>query len=113
VIPKSAALAARRHHRRQPSTPVTRTIALIALLAPLAMLPVAGASLPDLLCVPGIYDGGDADDVVALVGEGGSPKSFVPAISRPALPSVTSVPADSAPLQPHLRPLLPRAPPSA
>jgi hypothetical protein len=42
---------------------VAAAVALVALLAPV----LAAANVPDPTWIPGMYDGGDADEILALV----------------------------------------------
>jgi hypothetical protein len=51
---------------------------ILSLILPAGMalvLPVAAASLADPLWIPGMYDGGDFDDLVALAGDMNVPPS--------------------------------------
>ena len=83
-------------------------LVLVALLAPT----LAAANVPDPTWIPGMYDGGDADKILALVWDG-TPALAAgsPALLQPH--AVVLVPSPLvAPAPPRLaRPALSRAPP--
>jgi len=83
---------------------------LVALLAPM----VAAANVPDPTWVPGMYDGGDADEILALVWDGAPALAAQPpALLAPDAVVLASFPA-VAPAPPRLaRPAASRAPPLA
>ena len=85
-------------------------LTLVALLAPIG----AAAMVPDPTWVPGMYDGGDADEILALVWDGTpAVAADPPALLEPdAVVFVPSAPVISAP--PRLaRAAVSRAPPLA
>ena len=86
----------------------------LALLVGLVVVwPLASATLPDLLWVAGVYDGGDYDSVIALSADGG-PSAASPVLDG-AMPLVPwRWPTASRPHAARLRPLgSSRAPPLA
>lgn len=83
-------------------------LVLAALLAPM----LAAANVPDPTWIPGVYDGGDADEILALVWDGTpAVAADAPALREPQ--AVVLVPLSLiAPAPPRLaRPALSRAPP--
>jgi hypothetical protein len=83
-------------------------LALVALLAPM----LAAASVPDPTWIPGMYDGGDADEILTLVWDGTpAVAADAPALLEPQ--AVVLVPSPLvAPAPPRLaRPARSRAPP--
>jgi len=91
---------------------VTRLVAaalvLVALLAPV----MAAANLPDPTWIPGMYDGGDADEILALVwDETPAIAAIAPALLEP--PALVIEPASpGAPAAPFVtRAAASRAPP--
>ena len=83
-------------------------LVLIALLAPM----LAAANVPDLTWIPGMYDGGDADEILALVWDGtpavaGRP----PALLEPHAVVVVPAPAVVSAPPRRERPAVSRAPP--
>ena len=83
-------------------------LVLIALLAPM----LAAANVPDPTWIPGMYDGGDADEILALVWDGtpavaGQPPALLEPHAVVLVPSPAVPPAPS----PLARPAVSRAPP--
>ena len=83
-------------------------LVLIALLAPM----LAAANVPDPTWIPGMYDGGDADEILALVWDGtpavaGRP----PALLEPHVVVVVPAPAVVSAPPRRERPAGCRAPP--
>ena len=86
---------------------VAAVVALVALLAPV----MAAANVPDPTWIPGMYDGGDADEILALVwDETPGIAAIAPALlepqaaviepaspAAPAAPSVARAAASRAP----------------
>ena len=67
---------------------------LVALLAPM----LAAANVPDPTWIPGMYDGGDADEILALVWDGtpalvATPPALLEPHTVVAVASPTAVPA--------------------
>ena len=59
---------------------VAAIVALVAVLAPV----MAAANVPDPTWIPGLYDGGDADEILALVwDETPAIAAIVPALFEP------------------------------
>jgi len=94
------------------TTTLTRLAAgifvLVALLAPM----LAAANVPDPTWIPGMYDGGDADEVLALVWDGTpAVAADAPALVEPQ--AVVLAPSSLVPPAPPrlARPTLCRAPP--
>ena len=85
--------------------------AILALLACLLAAPVlAHASPPDPMWLPGIYDGGDLDDEVALITDTPVAAVFRPPVAGPArlahrltLAGSAPLPSDRSLLGAHLR----------
>ena len=85
---------------------------LLAILT--ALLPLAGASLPDPLWLAGVYDGGDYDDLVAQAGDGSpSVSAILIAVAPGPGRVVVPVAAPDRLAGPGPGALLSRAPPSA
>jgi hypothetical protein len=87
---------------------VTAVLVLVALLAPV----LAAANVPDPTWIPGMYDGGDADEILALVwDETPAIAAIPPALLEP--PAVVIEPASpGAPSAPFVtRAAASRAPP--
>lgn len=83
-------------------------LVLIALLAPM----VAAANVPDPTWIPGMYDGADADEMLALVWDGAPGlASQAPGLVAPR--AIVSPPSAVVPLLPPRfpRPAVSRAPP--
>jgi hypothetical protein len=81
------------------------------MIALAVILPAAGAILPDPLWIAGVYDGGDADDLVAVSAEFYTPGITPPLLDRSAVAGTTSLRQEAGPLidvNPWYRP---RAPP--
>jgi hypothetical protein len=93
---------------------VTRFAAAALVLAALLAPMLAAANVPDPTWIPGMYDGGDADEILALVWDGTpAVAADSPALLEPdAVVLVPSPPVVSAP--PRLaRAAVSRAPPLA
>ena len=91
---------------------MTRLAAAILVLAALLAPMLAAANVPDPTWIPGMYDGGDADEILALVWDGTpAVAADAPALLEPE--AVVLVPSPLvAPAPPRLaRPALSRAPP--
>jgi hypothetical protein len=68
----SQAARARPRGRADPRRLPGRILVGVLPAALATILPLAGATLPDVLWIPGIHDGEDVDDLVAETTDGGS-----------------------------------------
>jgi hypothetical protein len=76
------------------------------------ILPLAGAILPDPLWLPGLYDGGDYDDLATAAGDTGPPGVPAPTVLIPAAETAVPSPTDGVATAGKLfSPFVPRAPP--
>jgi hypothetical protein len=85
----------------------------VVLLA--ALPPLAHASSPDPFWIPGVYDGADYDDIVALItSETGTPSPVAVGDLQPVLEVIGSLPLSPERATPILSAsaVLPRGPPS-
>jgi len=90
-------------------------LALVIVLALGALPPLAQASPPDSLWIPGIYDAADQDDaVVTAASTEGSPVVGTPILGAPKVATAAALPPHTDQLRSSARPAFEgRAPPPA
>ena len=87
---------------------VAAALVLVALLAPT----LAAANVPDPTWIPGMYDGGDADEILVLVWDGTPAVVATPPALLEPRAVVLALSSSVAPAAPHLaRAAASRAPP--
>ena len=95
--------------------PLSRSFALLLLAGLIGLWPIAYASPPDQIWIPGFYDDADYDDVVVSVGEAGAvidPPTVGLGLLLLVVRLVTST-STSTPSRIHLATVRLRSPPSA